>query len=206
MIATINKVDLKKEMKQLYTAPAGEVVEVVVPGANYLMIDGKGDPNTSKEYSAAIEALFSVSYPLKFAIKKRSGIDYSVMPLEGLWWPEAGALFQGGDRSSWCWTAMILQPEDVTQPLFEEICRDVTKKKKLPALPRLRLQHYSEGKAVQTMHTGPYSEEHSTIDRLHRYATDHGYTLAGKHHEIYLNTPQRTAPEKLKTILRQPVR
>jgi hypothetical protein len=204
-MAAAKKVDLKKEQKQLYTAPIGEVSEVPVPPANYLMISGKGDPNKSKEYSEAIEALFSVAYALKFSVKKSRGIDYGVMPLEGLWWTEAGKPFQSEDKSSWCWTAMILQPEYVTQELFKSVLEEVHKKKKLPALSRIRFEKYTEGKAIQIMHIGPYSEEHSTIERLHRYAQERGYKLAGKHHEIYLNNPPRTAPPKLKTILRQPV-
>ena len=206
MLAAMSKLDLKKEMKQLYTAPADAVVEITVPAANYLMIDGKGDPNTSHEYREAVEALFSVAYPLKFAVRKKEGIDYGVMPLEGLWWIEGGKPFQRENKNSWRWTAMILQPEFVTKQLFEEVLQEVKKKKKLPALPLLRMERYAEGKVVQTMHHGPYSEEDPTIARLHKHAQDQGYTLAGKHHEIYLNTPDRTAPEKLKTILRQPVR
>jgi hypothetical protein len=201
---TTKKIDLKKKSKQLYTAFADEISEVLVPAANYLMIDGKGDPNVSKEYGEAIEALFSAAYALKFAVKKTRGIDYSVMPLEGLWWTEGGKPFESEKRNAWCWSAIILQPEYVTPQLFRDILEDM-KKKQLPALSRLRFDTYSEGKAVQVMHSGPYSEEHSTIARLHQYVRDHGYTLVGKHHEIYLNTPQRTAPEKLKTILRQPV-
>jgi hypothetical protein len=204
MVST-KKVDLKKEQKQLYTAPTNGVSEVPVPPANYLMVSGAGDPNTSKEYREAVEALFSVSYALKFSIKKTKGIDYAVMPLEGLWWTEAGKPFQSEDKSSWCWTAMILQPEYVTQQLFKNILEEVRKKKELPALSRVRFETYREGKAIQTMHIGPYSEEHPTIERLHRYAQEHGYSLAGKHHEIYLNNPPRTAPPRLKTILRQPV-
>jgi hypothetical protein len=204
MVAT-TKVDLKKEQKQLYTAPTGEVSEVPVPPANYLMVSGVGDPNTSQEYKEAVEALFSVSYALKFSVKKAKGIDYAVMPLEGLWWTEAGKPFQSEDKSSWCWTTMIRQPEYVTQELYRTVLDDVKKKKKLPALSRIRFETYAEGKAIQIMHVGPYSEEHATIERLHHYARERGYKLTGKHHEIYLNNPPRTAPPKLKTILRQPV-
>jgi hypothetical protein len=206
MSVTISRIDFKKEMKHLYTAPTGGVVEVNVAAANYLMVDGRGDPNTSKVYREALEALFSTAYPLKFAVKKQHGVDYGVLPLEGLWWMDNGKAFQREDKNSWCWTAMIMQPEFITQELVEHTLAEVRKKKKLPGLDRIRLERLEEGKCVQTLHIGPYSEENEAVARLHSHANEHGYALHGKHHEIYLNTPERTAPEKLKTVLRQPVR
>jgi len=205
MTPAIKKLDLKKELKAFYSVAPNRIEEVTPPEASYLMIDGKGDPNTSKEYQEAIETLFSVSYPLKFAMKKSKKIDYGVMPLEGLWWTESGS-FDIREKTKWSWTAMILQPEYVTKQLLDTVLEEVRKKKELPALDRLRFTRFLEGRAVQIMHTGPYSEEQSTIERMHDYIQERGYRLAGKHHEIYLNSPQRTASSKLKTILRQPVR
>jgi len=151
------------------------------------MSDGRGDPSTSTQYREAVEALFSVSYGLKFAVKRKKGIDYGVMPLEGLWWVEEGKAFERKNRNSWLWTAMIYQPEWVTAQLFAEILQDVQKKKPL-ALAPLRMERLVEGKSIQIMHRGPYSEEDVNVTKLH------------------LNSPDRTAPAKLRTILRQPVR
>lgn len=200
------KLDLKKELKELYDAPKGEVAEVEVPPIKYLMVDGKGDPNTSQEYREAVEALFSVAYGLKFSVKKSGGPDYSVMPLEGLWSSGENKPFTPGNKKDWLWTAMIAQPPVVTKQLLNPVLEQVSKKKKLPALSRLRFEPLTEGKSVQIMHIGPYSAEGPAIAKLHQHAEEHGYSLSGRHHEIYLNTPDRTAPEKLKTILRQPVR
>jgi hypothetical protein len=205
MPATLRKLDLKKELKNLYAAAADRIQELTVPDAHFLMVDGHGDPNSSPEYSEAVETLFSVSYPLKFEVRKRNAVDYSVMPLESLWWTTVGKPFSTKDKRDWCWTAMILQPEFVTKELMDRVIDDVKRKKKLAALSKLRLESFTEGRAIQVLHLGPYSEEHGTIQRLHDHAHQHGYTLTGKHHEIYLNTPQRTAADKLRTILRQPI-
>jgi hypothetical protein len=204
MGTSTKKLDLKKELKQFYQA-SQDVSEVIVPALQYLMIDGQGDPNTSKEYREAIEALFSLSYAVKFAVKKQGGSDYSVMPLETLWWTEEGRPFLTTDKGSWRWTSMILQPQYVTERLITGVTEEVRKKKALKALPLIRFGKIEEGRSLQIMHVGPYSTEGETISRLHEYGRDRGYTLSGKHHEIYLSAPNRTAAEKLKTILRQPV-
>ena len=199
------KLDLKKELRLLYDAPKDSVAEVNVPPLHYLMVDGKGDPNTSAEYREAVEALFSTAYGLKFAVKKSGGPDYSVMPLEGLWWTEEGKFFDPSNKRDWLWTASIAQPSIITRDLFDSTVEQIKKKKKLPALARLRFAQLAEGKSVQILHLGPYSAEGPAIAKLHQYAQERGYSLSGKHHEIYLNTPDKTAPEKLKTIIRQPV-
>lgn len=201
----MEKRDLKQELKLFYTASAKEVTTVDVPAMNFLMVEGEGDPNTSPLYRDAVEALFSVSYAAKFLIKKGStAIDYGVMPLEGLWWMDDMTKFSVDNKDMWKWKAMIMQPEFVTTTILEEAIAQVEKKKKLPALPLLKLQEFSEGKAVQALHIGPYSEEGPTILKLHEAIARQGKSLAGKHHEIYLNDPTRTAPDKLKTVLRQP--
>jgi len=201
----MEKIDYKKKLKELYNPSAKEVTAINVPKMNFLMIDGQGDPGTSKPYQEAIEALFSVSYALKFKIKKSRGVDYSVMPLEGLWWADDMADFTKDNRNNWKWTAMIMQPEMVTKEMVGETIEEVTKKKNLPALPLIRFESYNEGPAAQIMHIGPFSEEGSNIQKIHKFIEESGHKLRGKHHEIYLNDYRKTAPEKLKTVIRQPM-
>ena len=200
------KVDFKKQLKHLYRPSAKAVSVVDVPQMNFLMIDGQGDPNTSLEYQEAMAALYTISYQLKFTIKQLDPeLDYVVPPVEGLWWAEDMEAFSLGDKDAWQWTAMILAPDQVTRDLFDEAVAELQRKKDLPGLPRLRLEGYHEGLSVQIMHLGPYAEEAPTIEKLHAFARDQGYRLRGKHHEVYLSDPRRTAPDKMKTVIRQPV-
>jgi len=201
------KIDYKANLKHLY-APSGKDFSLVeVPPLQFLMIDGRGDPNRAPEYVQAVEALYSLSYGLKFMSKKQLGKDYVVPPLEGLWWAEDWRAFVEGDRDAWQWTMMILQPEWIGVEMVEAAAREAARKKDLPALPKARLETFHEGLAVQILHVGPYSAEAPTLRRLHEeYLPSQGLEPTGKHHEIYLSDPNRTAPEKLKTILRQPVR
>lgn len=201
----MKKIDLKKQLKHLYSPSEREVTVVDVPSMYFLMIDGEGDPNTSQAYRDAVEALFSVSYAIKFLVKKGIlAVDYGVMPLEGLWWVNDLTQFSFEDKQSWKWTAMIMQPEFVSGELFEEARQQVERKKGIVAVQKLRLESFSEGKAAQIMHRGPYKAEAPTIKKLHVFIQDQGGRLIGKHHEIYLSDPNRTAQEKLKTIIRQP--
>jgi len=201
----MEKRDLKKELKPLYNPGASKVVTVEVPEMNFLKIDGQGDPNTSTAYKNAVEALYSLSYALKFAIKKGPlAIDYGVLPLEGLWWADDMEQFEQIPKSEWKWTAMIMQPEMVTETLVQEVMETVKKKKDLPALEQLRFEPYQEGRAAQILHIGPFSEEGPTIQKVQEYIRELGYTQKGKHHEIYLSDIRRAAPEKWKTIIRQP--
>lgn len=200
------KIDLKKEFRELYMPPAKEVALVGVPELQFLMVDGAGDPNNSQEYQEAIQALYSLSYTLKFMIKKAgSGPDFVVMPLESLWWSGPEGKFDMSDKGAWQWTAMVLQPHFVTDSLFEEARRQVSEKKDLPALPKARLESFHEGLAAQTLHIGPYSEEGPTVERIHQFIRESGHRPRGKHHEIYMSDPRRTRPERLKTVVRQPV-
>ncbi len=199
------KVDFKREYKELYKA-GRDPSFVDVPELAFLMVDGHGDPNTAAEYRQAVEALYTVSYSLKFAIKRAGdGFDYGVMPLEGLWWAPDMSDFTSQKKSDWDWTAMIMQPDEVTQDRLEDALASATAKKSLPAAAKLRLERFREGPAAQVMHIGPYSAEGPTIERLHEFIAESGRTLRGKHHEIYLGDPRRSAPEKLKTVVRQPV-
>lgn len=201
----MEKVDLKKEFKHLYQPSVKEVVEVEVPMFNYLMIDGEGDPNTSQEYSKAVEALFSVSYTAKFMVKKGiQALDYAVMPLEGLWWAEDMAAFTANDKAQWKWTMMILQPTFVKNEVIEHAMSKVLKKKNLPAISKLRLETFIEGRCAQILHIGPFSEEGPAIQRVHEFI-DARTGLTGKHHEIYLSDIRRADPKKWKTIIRQPM-
>jgi len=207
----MKKLDFKKELKHLYTPSKKAVVTVEVPTMDFLVIDGQGDPNTSQEYKDAIEALFSVSYDIKFSVKKGPSslnIDYGVMPLEGLWWVDDMSKFSVEDKSDWKWTAMIMQPanEDfsISKDRVGSSIERVKKKKNLPALPRVRFEKYEEGPSAQIMHIGPFSEEGPTIAKVHEYIEENGFKRRGKHHEIYLSNFRRVAPENMKTIIRQP--
>lgn len=202
----MKKIDCRKELKRLYTASAREPAMVDVPKMNFAMIDGRGDPDASATFRNAVEALFGLSYTLKFMIKKSDiRIDYGVMPLEGLWWVDDMRRFSAEDKESWKWTAMIMQPEWVTKDLYAEAVEHVRKKKDPPVASKLRFEPFAEGKAAQIMHIGPFSGEGPTIERLHGFIEAAGYKLAGKHHEIYMSDIRRTAPEKWKTIIRQPM-
>ncbi|WP_066497644.1 GyrI-like domain-containing protein [Abyssisolibacter fermentans] len=202
----MSKIDFKKEYKELYKPSVKKVSIVEITKFNYLSIDGVGDPNTSIEYKQAIEALFSVSYKVKFMIKKGSiGIDYGVLPLEGLWWTEDMNDFSIERKDLWNWTAMIMQPDFVEKELVDEAMKEVNKKKELPAISKIKFQIIEEGLAAQIMHIGPYSEEKPTIEKLHNYIKDNGYVFNGKHHEIYLSDVRKAAPQNLKTIIRQPI-
>jgi hypothetical protein len=204
----MTKIDFKRELKHLYRPSAKEFVVVEVPPMKYLMVDGHGDPNTAEGYRDAVEALYAVAYKLKFMSKGSLGQDYVVPPLEGLWWAEDMEAFTTQrDKSAWDWTMMIMQPEWITGEMFEAAVEEVERAKGLPALPKLRLGTHDEGLSVQILHIGAYEDEGPTLHRMHHeFIPQNGYEMAGKHHEIYLSDPRRVAPEKLKTVLRQPVR
>ena len=199
----VDKVDLKRELKELYNPSVKEISVVDVEAMNFLLVDGEGAP-ASPQYVEAVEALFSVAYTLKFMVKKTKGVDYGVMPLEGLWWMDDMSKFSVDRKSEWKWTAMIMQPKYVTAEDFKVAVEQVRKKKNTPALLKVRFEIFKEGTAAQTMYIGPFSEEGPTIQKIHAYIQNNGHTLRGKHHEIYLNDPSKTAPEKLRTVLRQP--
>lgn len=199
------KVDLKRELPELYSA-ARRPGLVEVPELAFLMIDGHGDPNRAPEYAQAVEAIYAVAYTAKFIVKRApDGIDFTVMPLEGLWWTPDYSTFTTDDKSAWDWTMMIAQPEHVTAEVVEQARAKAARKKSLGAIGRVRLEHFREGSAAQVVHIGPYATEGPTIQSLHAFIAEKGYERAGKHHEIYLSNPRRSAPEKMKTIVRQPV-
>lgn len=198
------KVDYKKEYKQLYSGKVGKNVTVEVPAMNYLMIDGIGNPNTSDDFSKAIETLYAISYKAKF-ISKKMDIDYVVMPLEGLWYMDDMNEFTVENKDKWKWTLMIMQPSHITKEIINEAVLEASKKKDI-LKDKVRFESYNEGLCSQVLYVGPYTEEHESIMNLHEFIKDEGYNLRGYHHEIYLSDARRVAPEKLKTIIRQPMK
>lgn len=172
---------------------------------NYLMIDGKGDPRTAVDYKEAVEALYAAAYTIKMTYKKQHNVDFTVMPLEGLWWSANMEEFSLGARDKWEWTMMIVQPEVVEQSTACALLEDVFAKKQLPAIRKIRFERYDEGLSAQIMYTGAYQDEAPVIANMHKFIRESGYALGGKHHEIYIGDPRRTVPEKLKTVIRQPV-
>jgi len=197
---------LKKELKELYNPSTKRVVIVEVPKMNFLMIDGSGDPNTSQEYKDAVEALFSLSYTIKFMIKKTKAVDYAVMPLEGLWWVDDMSKFNVTSKDDWKWTAMIMQPAQVTEYIVAKQIEELKKKKNLLGLSKIRFDSFHESTSAQIMYIGAYAEEGPTIKKIHEFINNNHGALEGKHHEIYLSDPRRAAKEKLKTIIRQPMK
>jgi hypothetical protein len=200
-MADILKIDLKRKFRHLYNPTPKNVTIVDVPAFNYLMINGAGDPNISPEYVAAVNALYSVAYTLKFMIKKSDKpIDYTVMALEGLWWSDDMTSFTALRKDNWKWTMMIMQPEFVTQEWVNDAIAEA-----MPALPKLRYAKYEEGLCAQIMHLGPYADEGPKITKVNTFISENGYRTNGKHHEIYLNDPRKTAPARMKTIISQPI-
>jgi hypothetical protein len=204
MAQVLERIDHRKQLKEFYRAPAAPAV-IDVPAMNFLMIDGHGDPNTSPDYAAAVMALYGVSFTLKFGFKRGPrGIDYSVMPLEGLWWADDPASFLLGEKSKWSWTMMIMQPDFISRADVDNAIALAARKRSSPAFAKLRFQSFAEGRAAQLLYVGPYSDEGPTIELLHAFIEEQGGKLSGKHHEIYLSDPRRVTAGKLKTIIRQP--
>ncbi len=201
----MKKVDLLKDLGNLYKASPQEVTFLEMPELSYLMIDGQGDPNTSSTYQNSVQVLYSLAYAIKFNIKKsQQAIDFKVMPMEGLWWVDDMRQFSIEKKADWKWTMMILQPDFISDKIVDELRNQVIKKKDLPLVKNVRFEIYREGFCAQILHFGPYSSEGENIAKLHQAIAEKGLQRTGKHHEIYLNTPLKTAPEKLKTIIRQP--
>lgn len=200
-----DKIDLKKQL-DCYAATRSEFRILEVPPANYLMIDGEGDPNTPV-FAEATESLYPLAYTIKFASKRELGRDYVVPPLEGLWWADDMAAFTARrDKSRWSWTLLIMQPEWIEASLVEASRRTVEAKGAPTRLHDIRFATLDEGLCVQTLHVGSFDDEAPVLARLHdEFIPANGLRMTGRHHEVYLSDPRRTAPEKLRTILRQPV-
>ena len=202
--AATPKLDLKRELKEFYKPSARAISVVDVPPISFLMVDGKGDPG-SQIFQDAIGALYAVAYTTKFALKGAAeSPDFTIMPLEALWWSDDMDDFVAGNKENWLWTAMIAMPDFVTATNVEAARSEASSKKKAPMIDLLRFEQFHEGKAAQIMYVGPFADEGPTIASIHRLIKDEGYELSGLHHEIYLSDPRRTDPKKLKTIIRQP--
>lgn len=197
--------DIKKQRKDLYAPKSGDFEIVDVPPLEFLMIDGRGDPNTSTAYREAIETLYAASYAVRAVTKSNLGKVHTVGPLEGLWSADDPEVFRTRDKGAWEWTMMITQPDWITADLVEEALA-AAQKKRLPALDLIRFERYTEGRSVQILHVGSYDDEAPTLERLHReFLPANGFAPTGRHHEIYLSDARKTEPARLKTILRQPV-
>lgn len=201
------KIDLKKDRPELYRPGTREFVEVDVPATTYLAVDGHGDPNTSPDYVTALETLYPVAYGVRSAHRARIGDDFVVGPLEGLWSSADPSAFTAGRKQDWDWTMIIPLPDGVTVADIDDgRASTLTRRPTLP-IDRVRTLELVEGRSLQIMHVGPYDAEGPTLARLHHEVMpSRGLTWNGPHHEIYLSDPRRTAPERLRTVLRQPVR
>jgi hypothetical protein len=201
-----DKLDFRKTFDG-YAAKPGVFRVLELPELQYLSVDGHGDPNTSPDYAAALAALYPVAYQLKFASKRELGRDYVVPPLEGLWWADDLAAFTTArDKTQWHWTMMLLVPDWLDDDAVQAAVEQAGRANAPARLGDVRLDRLAEGRCVQTLHLGPFDDEAPVLARLHHeFVPEHGLRLTGRHHEIYLSDPRRTAPEKLRTILRQPV-
>jgi hypothetical protein len=207
---SMDKLDLRKELKHLYNPSARTVAVVDVPEFQFLMLDGGMEPGATPETSGAfhdgLQALYGASFTLKFMSKLReeNPIDYKVMALEGLWWTESGGL-DFDRQDDWQWTLMMLQPDHITAEMVLAALEQVRAKQDNPALERMRFERFHEGLCMQIMHVGPYADEPRTVEKMMAFARENGYRLRGKHHEIYIGDPRRAKPERLRTVLRQPI-
>lgn len=207
-MATTMKLDMKRELRNLYEPPTHPVL-VRVPRLRYLMIDGAipeagAAPSEDPAFRDAIGALYAVTYTLKFE-GKSAGQDFVVMPLEGLFWTEGTHSFRPDDLGATRWTLMIMQPPWITERGAMDAADALVRKGRLARVPALRLEALVEGRAAQILHVGAYSDEAPTIEKLHAFIEEVGLVPHAKHHEIYLSDPNRTAAGRLRTVIRQPV-
>ena len=204
----MKKLDLRKELKHLYQPSAKTAVIVEVPEMRFITIEGEGAPSEEgSDFQQALQAIFSLGYPVKFGARQRLEIDYPVMPLEGLYWnADTGGRIDEQDPGRMAWKLMMMIPEVIPDEFVEAMRAEVAEKKDLPRLSDVRIERYDEGTSAQIMYVGPYDQETPTIERLIAFAENQGYEVAGPHHEIYIGDPNRAAPEKLKTVIRHPVR
>lgn len=195
----MEKLDLTKERKELF-AGKSEAAFLDTGENLYLAVDGTGAP-AGGDFAKAVGALYGVAYALKSAFKQK-GRDFKVCPFEGMW----GRDLDFADKSKWAWTLQMLVPDFVTAADVEAARAKAGQKKDAEAAGRIRLEKYSDGFCAQILHTGPYATEHETIARMMKFAESNGYRRArGYHREVYLSDPNRSAPEKMKTLIRQPV-
>ncbi len=199
----MDKIDMKKKLKDCYTAKAEPKI-IEVPEIKYIAFDGQGNPNSSQDFQAGMGVLYGLAYTLKFMCKENE-MDFIVMPLEGIWWTDDMDTFSEDNKDNWNWTVMIAVPDYTNPGLFEQARERLVLKKDVPQLEKGYFTSFNDGLSAQLMHIGPYNKETENINRLHDYIDEKGYRRVKKHREIYLSNPQRTAPEKMKTIIRHPV-
>jgi len=206
VLRMVGKVDFKKTL-DAYHAKRDEFRIVEVPDMQYLMIDGQGDPNSAPIFTASLETLYPVAYKLKFASKRELGRDYVVMPLEGLWWADdMDAFTSARDKSRWKWTLIMMVPDWIGDELFTTTVEQLEAKNPPIRLQDVRLETLSERRCVQTLHIGSFDDETETLARMHdEFIPANGLSMTNRHHEIYLSDSRRVAPDKMRTILRQPV-
>lgn len=205
------------EVDALYKVRKGKVDLVDVPEFGFAMVNGEGAPD-DQPFADAIQALYSVSYGAHFALKKAQGEAPRVMALEALWWVEGSeaqeamqriaagkASMESSDRADWRWRLMIAQLPPLEETIIRESIIEAKAKKTIEALDLVTFERWTEGPSAQILHVGPYATEQVSVIALHRAIADSGLRPRGRHHEIYLGDPRKAAPEKLRTILRQPV-
>lgn len=202
----MDKIDFKRSLPS-FRAKQGRFDLIEVPDSQYLMIDGRGDPNTSPAFATALTSLYPLAYGLKFFSKRELGRDYVVPPLEGLWWADDMAAFTSArDKSAWDFTLMLFVPDWLDGDHIDGAIDTVRAKGSAPRLGEVRFGALREGTCVQTLHIGAFDDEGPVLERMHTdIIPGAGMTMTGKHHEIYLSDVRRTAPERQRTILRQPV-
>jgi hypothetical protein len=200
----MSKKDLSRELQSLYFPSPRAPVIVDVPAMTYFMVNGKGNPNRGREFPNAMAALYGVAYTLKFSLKEERR-PFIIMPVEALWWTAGSSSFDSKRKSGWAWTAMLASPEKIRRSDFDKAVRQASAKKPDVHYNAVRMETWKEGRSAQILHIGPYAAEQPTIERLHAFLRAEGFRPRGKHHEIYLGDPRRTAPERLRTVVRQPV-
>lgn len=205
----MSKTDFKKSDRELYSGKVGRWDRLNIPAMQFLAINGQGDPN-GPGYAAALAVLYPLAYAVKFHVKGE-GRDFVVPPLEALWWAEDPSDFVSGKRQNWEWQTMLRMPEDialgVVRSCKQNVVQKLTRKGQDPSLLEdISLVTFDEGDCLQTLHVGSYADEAPVLADLHdRLMPEMSLKFGGRHHEIYLSDPRRVAPEKLRTILRQPV-
>lgn len=199
----MEKIDLKKKIRTAFSGKKNPSL-VEIPPMKYVTVSGKGDPNNSEDFNEAVAVIYGMAYTLKFEEKKQ-GRDFTVPPMEGQWWADDPGVFHESERDKWFWKVMIALPDYIGVEEFSRAKGILKAKKDLPGLENALLEEMEDGLSVQVLYVGPYAEEAATIASMHHFAEDQGYRLRGRHREVYLSDPRRTDPDKLKTIIRQPL-
>ena len=204
----VSPFDVRTAYPQVYRPPRGTFVEVMVPEQRFWAVSGRGDPNTAPSYARAVQALYTVAYTVRFALK-RQGVEAKVGPLEGLWRAADPAAFAARDKDSWSWTMLLVQPPAAEGAMLAGALASARTKK--PALAEtfelVQSLVLHEGRSLQALHVGSYDDEAPLLAKLHQeLLPELGFVPCADHHEVYLNDARRTAPGNLRTILRQPVR